>query len=300
MTKTTPTSKDQQLFKEILRLRYWQLLLNERLKKKAFKIPVHLAIGHEALAIAVSHMMEAQDQLVLSHRNVAYNLARAGSLKEIEDEYKLLAEGAAGGKLGSQNLANPARGVVYASSILGNNISVACGLALGNQVLKKQGIVIVLTGDGGMEEGTFYEGLVFAQSRNLRLLIVVENNNQSMSSTIEERRCLISLSELCAAAKAPFKTLSGNDPFDYLSLLRETRALIDEKSTPVCLEVRLTTFNQHAGPTPGWPDDPKNISLENGFIVDRTSEDPIYVLQEKMTPPVFSAAAKQILEEEKV
>ena len=138
------------LIAELLRLRYWQLILNEELKKKTFKIPVHVAMGHEAIAVAVSHAMTSSDQLVLSHRNMVYNLVRLGSLKPIYDEYKLSPGGIAEGKLGSMNLANPHHGVAYSSSILGNNVSIACGLALGNQMLARDGILIVLLGDGAI------------------------------------------------------------------------------------------------------------------------------------------------------
>ena len=66
--------------RQVLQLRYWQHLLNEDLKQKRFRVPVHLAMGHEALAVAVSAAMSESDQMALTHRNVAYNLARAGSL----------------------------------------------------------------------------------------------------------------------------------------------------------------------------------------------------------------------------
>lgn len=282
---------------EVLRLRYWQHIMNEELKRKAFKIPIHVAIGHEAIAVAVSNLMRPEDQLVLTHRNMAYNLARARSLMPIYNEYKLLSTGIAAGKLGSMNLANPGGGVVYTSSILGNNISVACGLALGKQILQSPGMVIVLVGDGGMEEGGFHEGLVFAKSHKLKTLVIVENNNHSLASSIEERRCPIHLADMCAAVDISFRQLSGNDVFEYTSVLERLRLLI-EGSSPVCIEVSLAMFNQHAGPTPGWPTDPKNISIDNGLMVEQTSNDPVFVLRQRIGSEAFEELSKQILSEE--
>ena len=41
--------------RDVLRLRFAQLLLNEQLKQKgAICIPVHLALGHEAIAVALA------------------------------------------------------------------------------------------------------------------------------------------------------------------------------------------------------------------------------------------------------
>lgn len=282
------------LEEEMIRLRYWQHLLNEDLKKKAFKIPVHIAFGNEAIAVAVSNMMEPLDQLALTHRNVHYNLVRAGMLKPVNDEYKLLPEGIAGGQLGSMNLTNPERGVVYSSSILGNNFSVACGLAFAKQVKEEEGIVIVTTGDGAMEEGGFYEALVLAKSQNLKVLFIVENNNHSMSSTIDQRRCPILIDKMCESVNVGYRRFSGNDVYEYASELVKLRREIDLKSTPLCVEAILSLMNQHAGPTPGWDTDPMKVDMKNGMIIRESEQDPLYVLQKTIGENEFSKLTDQI------
>ena len=46
--------------REVLKLRYWQHLINEMLKEKGnFKIPIHLAFGHEAAAVAARSVSRA-------------------------------------------------------------------------------------------------------------------------------------------------------------------------------------------------------------------------------------------------
>jgi pyruvate dehydrogenase E1 component alpha subunit len=279
---TETRSTRAQLAEEVVRLRYWQHLLNEDLKTRAFSVPVHLAFGHEAIAVAVTAVMTNDDQLVLSHRNVAYNLARAGELGPIRDEYLGLSTGIAGGRLGSMNLAQPQRGIAYSSSILGNNLSVACGLAIAKTLTATSGNVMVLTGDGAIEEGAFYETLVFAKTHGLRLEIVIENNDMSMASTITERRVPISVAHLCAAVDVPFTQLSGNDVFEYVEFFGRLRTQLDERSGPVCVEVIVAALNEHAGPTPGWPTDPKNIDLANGLIVQNSDADPLFVLGSRL------------------
>ncbi|MBI3616052.1 MAG: hypothetical protein HY211_06015 [Candidatus Omnitrophica bacterium] len=291
------TSQDQQMALEMLRVRYWQHIVNEDLKKKKFTVPIHCAIGHEALAVAVSRMMEPEDQLVLTHRNMAYNLARAGGLAQIYAEYQLSPSGPGKGRLGSMNLVCDSKGVAYSSSVLGNNIAVACGMALAKQVKSRPGLVIVFSGDGAMEEGSFYEGLVFSRTQRLGLLILVENNNMSMSSTISERRCGINMDKLCGSVGIPFHTFRGNDLFEYAPTLKQIRRSILEQQTPVCVEAHLGSINQHAGPTPGWPTDPKNISLERGLIVEQSDRDPLFVLKQRLGEPSFENLSSQVLSE---
>jgi hypothetical protein len=155
----------------------------------------------------------------------------------------------------------------------------------------------VLTGDGAMEEGTFYEGLVFASSHRLPVLFLVENNDQSMSSTIAERRCPIQIGRLCAAVDIPFRSLSGNDVVEYAAQFRALRTLALEQRRPVCVEARVRAFCQHAGPSPGWPTDPKRISLQNGLIVEDSVDDPLFALGLRLGREKLDMLCKQVLAE---
>ena len=267
---------------EVVRLRYWQHLVNEDLKAgKIPKVPVHVAIGNEAIAVAVCNMMQPEDELVLSHRNMAYNLARRGEFDPIYREYLMEPNGVAGGKLASMNLTQPELGIVYSSSILGNNVPVACGLALGKQTLGEHGIVIVMMGDGSIEEGSFYEGLVFSKTHRLRLLMIIENNDHSMSSTIDQRRCPIAVDDMCRAVEVPFRQMRGNDVWEYLDNVQEARQTVDEGG-PMCLEVFVEALTSHSGPTPFGPSDPKELSLDNGLIVEQSRNDPVYVVEQSI------------------
>lgn len=283
--------------RQVMQLRHWQHLVNEGLKQNLFPVPVHCAFGHEAIAVAVSEMLQAGDRLVLSHRNIAYNLARAGALRPVYDEYLNRPQGASGGRLGSMNLSQPKRGLVYTSSILGNNMPVACGLALGMQLQGQDGLVAVLTGDGAMEEGTLYESFTISCSQHLRVLFVIENNKYAMSSTIPERRCPIAVGHLCKAVGMPYAPLRGNNVFDYLKRLNTLRRRMVRQPGPACVEVDLLNLNRHAGPTPGWPTDPMNIDLGRGLQVAEDAYDPLVVLRQCLPDGLFAELEKEVLAE---
>lgn len=279
-------TKDISIAKTILWMRLSQMIINEKYKADAFKIPIHLAMGHEAIAVALDSVMQESDQLACSHRNMHYNLARTRALKPILDEYLLKKEGLAKAELGSMNLASEARNIVYSSSILGNNLPVATGLALAKAVKKDDGIVFVVTGDGAMEEGTFYESLLFMQSNKLRALIIVENNKWSMHTKIDERRCPIDIAHFVTAFGAGYEKFSGNDVYDYTDRLQKLRERIMETSTPTVLEVDITTLggwhvekegggdrfiHPHAGPIP-------KIDAHEWPELEHNACDPVFVL----------------------
>lgn len=303
--------KSARIAEDVLRLRLSQMLINERCKVGEFKIPIHLAFGHEAIAVAVDTIMQNDDQLVLTHRNAHYNLARLKSLKPGLDEYYLKKEGLAGGELGSMNLTNEGKNIMYTSSILGNNLCVSAGLALGQRVKAKNGVVIVVTGDGAMEEGSFYETLLFLKSYGQSCVIIVENNTYSLATRIDERRCDIDMKKFAESLGVYYEKLEGNDVYAYVERLDKIREYAATNRTPVCVEVLLTTLgswhltnednphgkfiNYHAGNAPTV-----NVA-ESGTaelpIIEWSTEDPVFVLKKHFDEELLKNISANTLNE---
>ena len=288
----------------IIRIRLAMMLVNERYKSGKFKIPIHLAFGHEAIAVAIDNEMLRDDQLICSHRNIHYNLARESDIAAIMDEYCLRQEGAAQGRLGSMNLSNPKKNVIYSSSILGNNLPVATGLALGNKLESSEAVVIVVTGDGGIEEGAFFESLGFLKYQNLRCIIVVENNGWSLGTRIEERRAQIDIQLLAQSMGVGYKRLAGNDCLKYISEMHSLLSSVRRNSEVIVVEVMVDTLgdwilrtdehpmgkhvNYHAGPAP-------TVALEEGPIISNSDADPLHIIREQIGDELVEKISSQVL-----
>ena len=295
------------IMKEIIRIRLSQMIINEDYKKNKFKIPIHLAFGHEAIATAVSQIMEENDKLVLSHRNVAYNLARIGKLKPILDEYYLKPSGLVNGKTGSMNLTNMKKGIIYSSSILGNNFSVGTGIAMGEKLRSQGGITIVLAGDGAIEEGSFHESLLMLKSLELSALVVVENNEWSMSTKISDRRHSIDLDKFATAYDIKYVKISGNDPNNYIKTLYDLKQISLKEKSPVLIEVMVTTIGEWKLKTPEFPDGKMvnyhagpapTVDLEKGNLkILDDPRDPIFVLEQKIDIKTIEETTKILLKE---
>jgi TPP-dependent pyruvate/acetoin dehydrogenase alpha subunit len=282
----------------MIRLRHSMHQLNEMLKAGAFVIPIHLGFGYEAAAVAMDLTMGPDDVLCLTHRNAAYNLARSKSLRTVLAHYRLEPRPDGLAQLGSMNLAVEGTGIAYSSSILGNNLAVACGIAMHRSLVRRPGMVFVATGDGGIEEGIFWESLIFARTHRLGLIIVVENNNCSMSSSIEERRCPIDLSLVCAGVGVPYRRASGVSLSGVKAVLGAARGDASG-GQPSVVELDITAFNQHAGPTPGWPGDPMRIALEDGLLLGGDT-DPLCQLHHSLGSAEFDRLSEQVIRENRV
>jgi TPP-dependent pyruvate/acetoin dehydrogenase alpha subunit len=289
---------------DVLKIRFSQLLVNEHLKKGAIRIPVHLALGHEAIAVALARSMKPQDAIVLSHRNLHYNLAFGATLSSVLDEFYLKETGLAGGELGSMNLSNSKAGIVYTSSILGNNLPVAAGVAFAERLRNSDAVTAVVTGDGAMEEGAFYESLLLMNTFRASAMIIIENNGWSLATEISQRRCPIDVAGLAKSVGTPFHKLSGNSVSDYVRHLQDIRRQSVADRCPVVIEVELKTLgdwrminaenpdgkyiNYHAGTAP-------KVELSDTALLTDSTDDPVHVLGQQLGGKALSEMASDVL-----
>lgn len=275
------------LVEALVRNRVGQLIINDRYTAGDFQIPIHLALGHEAIATATAVSMDEGDQLLVSHRNIHYHLARSTNLKPEIDEYLLKPDGLGGGRLGSMNLASEAHSIPFASSILGNNLPVAAGLAMAQRTRKTSAVTFVVTGDGAMEEGAFYESLTLMRSFDLACVVIIENNEWSLATRINERRCPINVKKLAASLDIGYVALRGNDVVSYTTIMTGMRRQAVEVGRPIIVECFLRSLgyrwvaderssegkriiNYHAGPA--HIPDPALFPL-----LEQTEDDPLFV-----------------------
>ena len=263
------------------------LMINELIKERRFSVPIHLALGHETIAVAVAAALQPHDRLLLTHRNIHYNLACNPSFRKEIDEYLLREEGLAGGQNGAMNLTNPDAGIIYTSSILANCLPVATGVAMAQRVNRRGAATFALTGDGALEEGAFYEALMIANSLKLPLVVVIENNEWSMHTRIDERRCPLNLQDMASAFGMKVYRVAGNDLGSCCDTLRRVRDETSMSCKPCIVEVMLSTLgdftvqdentpqgrliNYHTGAV-------HHVTLAAGAIIEKCERDPVYML----------------------
>ena len=275
------------MHEQVIRIRLHQIEINKNILKKKYPVPIHLALGHEAISVAVKSQFKTNDQILLSHRNLHYHLAFGVPFQEIEDAYTLTDDKSESEKLGSMNLTKPSYGNVYTSNILGNNLAVGLGVALAEKKTNSNSVTWIVTGDGAIEEGAFYESLLNSASLNLDVIYIIENNSWSLATSIEERRIDLEIEKLCSAFDIGYTLLETNDVLEYSKGLEQVRHKCVTNNKPQVVEVALSTLgyyqvedgskfrtvNYHAGYSKATHDD-EGIILPN-------REDPVFVNLER-------------------
>ncbi len=87
-----------------------------------------------------------------------------------------------GGLPGHPDVGTP--NIVTNTGSLGMGISKAKGMIIANRLLQKSANVYVLTGDGELQEGQFWESLISAANGNLYELTVIIDHNKLQSDTL--------------------------------------------------------------------------------------------------------------------
>jgi 2-oxoisovalerate dehydrogenase E1 component len=156
---------------------------------------VHTCIGQEFSGVAVAEALQPGDLIFSNHRCHGHFLARTGKVEGLIAEVMGKNTGVCGGRGGSQHLCADG---FYSNGVQGGIVPVAAGLAYALKRQGRGGIAVVFIGDGTLGEGALYETLNIAAKWELPLLVVLENNRYSQSTSQPETLA----GDICARAAA--------------------------------------------------------------------------------------------------
>ena len=96
---------------------------------------LHQYQGQEAVAVGVCSALRSDDVIFSTHRPVGHVIAKGSSLRRIAAELWGKIDGCAGGKGGQMHLVDTSVGAFPSNAIVGANIPIATGAALGFKCL---------------------------------------------------------------------------------------------------------------------------------------------------------------------
>jgi len=241
------------LYKKMSLIRRFELRLAEIYHTDAVKSPVHLSVGQESIAVGICDPLEKDDIVSNTYRCHATYIAKGGDLNEMMAELYGKATGCAGGKAGSMHLIDMKHGVLGASAVVGTTIPVATGFALAMQMeaatTGRKRVTVSVFGDGGTEEGCFYESINFAALRKLPILYVCENNRLAIHTPIEKRWATEKLCERVATYGIETHKIDDADVFKVRDTVAKAVTHIRQHdSGPIFIECSTYRWLEHVGP----------------------------------------------------
>ncbi len=204
-----PTMVD--LLATMLRIRMFELKINELFARGLVRGTAHLCVGQEAVPTGVCAALGPGDWVSATHRGHGAALAKGLQPYELFAEILGRRDGYCAGRGGSQHIADLSRRFLGTNGISGGGLPIATGAALASRYQGLSDVTIAFFGDGVANQGTFHESLNMAAIWRLPIVFVCENNLYAMSAPAAEFVAGGTIAGRAAAYGIPFATVDGND-----------------------------------------------------------------------------------------
>lgn len=174
---------------------------------------------------------EERDRLVLSKGHAGPALYATLSLRGFFPREMLSELNQGGGRLPSHCDRNKTPGVDMTTGSLGQGISAAIGIALGNRLNKSDSITYLIMGDGECDEGQVWEGAMFAAAHKLdNLIAFVDHNKQQLDGYTKDILDLGDIGAKFSSFGWFVQTVNGHDTGEILDAITEAKAHKDAPS----------------------------------------------------------------------
>ena len=205
----------------------------------------HGSQGQEAIAIGACYGLRPQDQVLPSLRTrgafivkgVPTSLQMAGIFGKVT--------GPARGKSTTHHMADPERGVLLGTGLIGSDIPVAVGAALAFKLQKKDNVVVNFFGDGAAQRGDFHEGLNFAGVFKLPVIFVLENNGYAEYTPLEKHFAGDNFACRAEGYGFPGERIDGKDVLAVYEAVQHAIARARAGDGPTLLECMTYRYRSH-------------------------------------------------------
>ncbi len=217
------------------------------------KVPgtLHQCQGQEAVAVGVCMALREDDLVFSTHRPVGHMLAKGANLNGITAEIWGKATGCSGGKGGQMHLVDSSVGAMPSNAIVGANIPIATGAALGFQLANEDRVAVSFFGDGASNIGAFHEGINFAAVRRAPVVFVCENNLYAASTHLSLTSLVTELSQRAASYGIPGISVDGMQVLDVFRAATGAIQRARYGEGPTLLECRTYRYPGHSRGDPG-------------------------------------------------
>jgi pyruvate dehydrogenase E1 component alpha subunit len=212
---------------------------------------LHQYQGQEAVAVGVCTALEPDDVIFSTHRPVGHGIAKGMTLKSIAAEIMGKAGGCAGGKGGQMHLTDVSVGMMTSNAIVGANIPIATGAALGFKLRGEERVSVSFFGDGAANIGAFHEGINLAAVKNAPVIFVCENNQYAASTHISLAMKIENIAERAASYGIPGQIVDGMDAIAVREITQQAVERARKGDGPTLIEAKTYRYMGHSRGDPG-------------------------------------------------
>jgi TPP-dependent pyruvate/acetoin dehydrogenase alpha subunit len=161
------------------------------------------------------------------------------------------------------------------STVVGAELSMAPGVALGVSMQNSSAIVTCFFGDGAACEGIFHEALNLASLWELPLLFVCENNQWQCNVSLKDALAATRVSEFAAPHRIKSQSVDGMDLEAVREAAQAAVAYVRKERRPFLLETVVYRLRGHNSVDPQSYVDKEELSAQ-------WARDPIQLLAQRL------------------
>lgn len=272
MTVTVNLEKQQaiELYSKMLLIRRFEEESERLYRRGMIRGFLHTYIGEEAIAVGAVPLLRTDDYVISHYRDHGHALARGMDPKAAMAELCGKSTGCSGGKGGSMHLFDAEKHFMGGHAIVGGQLPLAVGMALGIKQKGLDSVVMCFFGDGAVNEGEFHEAMNLASLWKLPVVFMLENNLYGMGTDVNRSRA--GGANIYGAADPyliPAVQIDGMDIMAVIETAGEGIQKAREKDHgPVFIECMAYRFHGHSMA------DPSNYR-ENEEVKEQMGRDPI-------------------------
>jgi len=207
---------------------------------------LHLSIGEEATIVGSARALREHDYLISTYRSHGHALVRGTPPEKVMAELFGRVDGCSGGRGGSMHMFDVQRRFMGGYGIVGGNLPIAAGIALGSDYRGLDEVTLCVFGDGASNQGTFGETLNLAALWRLPVLFMVTNNQFGMGTALRRHSAVTDLRRKGESLGVPGMRCDGMDVLDTYAVVCEALARVREERTPLLVEAVTYRFRGHS------------------------------------------------------
>jgi acetoin:2,6-dichlorophenolindophenol oxidoreductase subunit alpha len=143
------------------------------------------------------------------------------------------------------HIANPDKGVMLSTGIVGAGLPVGVGLAMAARRKGLDRVTVVSFGDGATNTGSFHEAANMAALWDLPMVLVCQNNRYAEMTPTEHTMKIETVADRASGYGMPGVRVDGNDPLAVTSALGEALDRARRGHGPTFIECVTFRFRGH-------------------------------------------------------
>ena len=237
---------------------YRNMMLQRRFEERAAQMYgrqkiagfLHLYIGQEAVSTGAVWAIQDADPIITAYRDHGLALARGMSSKAGMAELFGKIDGCSRGKGGSMHFFDVEKHFYGGHGIVGGQIPVGVGMGFACKYKETGGCSLTFFGDGAINQGAFHEAANLASLYDVPALIIVENNEYAMGTSVARSRGDAQLYKQAYPYGMPAAVIDGMDLFEVYGAFKEiaddARGKTDGQTKPYFVEVQTYRYRGHS------------------------------------------------------